>query len=110
MLDELFEPYASELEAFGEYWCGPEKYVEWVKHLIAMYDPQEGGARVEVYCEAAPARFYTIKVFARKDYEGKQHPAYTLSTGSSQHQLAADIARAISEGMLVMRLEDTADA
>ena len=102
---EKYEPYASELEAFGDHWCGPEKYVEWVKHLIAMYDPQEDGARVEVYCQAAPARFYTIKVFPRKDYEGNLVPGYTLGTGSGEDQLAADIALAISGGMLGLEVD-----
>ena len=104
-MDELYKPQAYELEAFGDNCCGPEQYEHWEKHLIAMYDPEEDGARVEVYCEAAPARFYTIKVFPHRDYKGNLVPGYTLGTGSGEARLTADIARAISERMLVMRLE-----
>ena len=102
MFDFLNKPYDNELNAFAEHWCGPRLYETHKETLVAKYlsDNDDDGQTVEVYCTAAPARFYKIKVLEGKDSIGRALPARELITGSGEAQLAADIALAISIGML----------
>lgn len=102
MFDLLDKPYDSELTAFGEHWCGPERYGHWVKTLIAEYrkDDDGDGKNVKVYCTTAPARFYTLEVEVGENSVHTPKNAYYVSTGGGQEKLAATIAQAISDGML----------
>ena len=102
-MDELYEPYASELEAFGPNWCGPLQYKHQEEALIAVYEPEnEDGHRVEVFCTALPARFYRLEVSSRVSYKGDIIPGFTVNTGSGMERQAADIARSLTEGMLAV--------
>jgi len=68
--------------------------------LIARYprNPVNGdGQDVDVYCAAMPAEFFQIHALP-----GNGKPEFTLSTGSGMEKLVAEIAEAISEGMLGM--------
>lgn len=81
----------SDRKAFGRHWCFEGNQFEHAKSvLIARYPKQgDGGQPVEVYCEANPARFFRIVTSSLQ-----------ISTGSSMDLLVADIAEALSKGML----------
>ena len=100
MFESMYEPYPTELEAFGDHWCGPDKYPHWGDTLVATYEGTGDGQTVEVYCTAGPARFYTLRIRAGKDSVGAPQKPWQLGTGSGEEKLAADIAKAISEGGL----------
>lgn len=101
VFDELYFPYDSEKNVFGNKWCGPKKYSHGQDILIAEYPKaSEDGQPVNVYCNAMPARFYTLKVKESNNSIGEPRASFEVSTGSSQVELAASIAEAISEGML----------
>lgn len=99
--DFLYTP-RDEVRWFGACWCGPAKYDHAAEHLIAIIPHQEGGdgQTVEVYCCAMPAQFFSANVLAGPNSVGDTQPAYRITSGSSQGKLIADIAKAISEGML----------
>jgi hypothetical protein len=100
--NSLYRPYQHELEAFGDNWCGPESYAHMQDVLCAAYKAAEGsdGQDVDVYCCAMPARFYKIAARPGVNSAGDLVPAWEFGTGSSASKLAADIAKAASEGML----------
>lgn len=102
MFDTLLTPYDSELLAFGSNWRGPRQYELHREALVAVYRSadDDDGQTVEVYCTAMPARFYTIRALAGLNSVGDAKEPWEFRTGSSQAQLAADIAKAASEGML----------
>ncbi len=95
-------PYPEEIAAFGEAWIGPERYETHKETLIARYESpdDEDGQTVEIYCIAMPARFYTIRALEGPNSIGERQAAFEFRTGSSMAQLAADMGKAISEGML----------
>lgn len=100
---DLFSVRDYEREAFLGHWCGPDELPYGEDVLIATYpkDPPDGdGQSVNVYCCALPARFYTLKVEAGQNSVEEPKDNYEVSTGSGQHLLAADIAEAISTGLL----------
>lgn len=102
----MYEPYESERQAFGDNWIGPDTYESWKETLVARYDndPESDGQPVEVFCTAAPARFYTVRALAGQNSVKESLPSYDLRTGSGQSEMAAQIAKAISEGMLALHL------
>lgn len=108
----LYTPYQHEREAFGDNWCGPNSYQHMQDVLCASYKAEDGGdgQDVDVYCCAMPARFYTIVGKPGKNSCGDPAPGWEFGTGSSGSRLAADIAKAASEGMLgfhpVSRISD----
>lgn len=107
----MYEPYQSELAAFGDAWCMKSttlKHCEDV--LVAFYQKERNGdgRSVEVYCCALPARFYTIKAMPSVDSAGEELKPFEMSTGSGMARLAADIADAISKGMLGLRRDGAA--
>jgi hypothetical protein len=90
---------------FGKHWCGPERFEIWKETLVAKYSQLSGdGQPVHVYCTAAPARFYTLKVLSAPSSVGDPQPPYALkfvvNTGSEQQDLVAQVARAIAMGLL----------
>lgn len=107
MFETTYPPYSHEIEAFGSAWCGPEMYEDHKENLVARCESPEGsdGQTVEVYCRPAPARFYTLKVFAGPNSCGDHQPGYELQTGSGMVELTARIAVAIAEGMLALNPE-----
>jgi hypothetical protein len=109
MFDGLYTPYKHEREAFGGHWCGPESYQHMEDVLCASYKADEGsdGQDVDVYCCAMPARFYKIVAKPGTNSVGDPVPGWEFGTGSSASQLAADIAKAASEGMLGLHLTTT---
>jgi hypothetical protein len=105
MLDPLYSPYPEEVETFGAHWIGPAKYSHSEPVLIATYakNPKDGdGQTVEIYCEAHPARFYCAKVLPGANSIGAIKRGCEIRTGSGMDsaRLIADIAEAISTGML----------
>lgn len=106
-IDFLYETAHAERETFGDKFCGPEilPHMQGVK--VAFYEvaAESGGQSCEVYCEAWPARFYTIKVLQGVDSFGQTMSAFSVGTGSGQQSLVVAMAEAISSGMLTFEPE-----
>jgi len=85
---------------FGANWCGPARFEHMVDTLIARYEAKGDGQPVEVYCEACPARFYTVKALPGVNSVGEPVKPWTATTGSGMAELAAALAKAASEGMI----------
>lgn len=105
MFEKMYVSNENDKQPFGTHWCLSDNTpLEHGKNtLIAVYkkNPKDGdGQHVEVYCIAVPSRFYTIKVLDGINSINKSKMSYSLSTGSSMEQLTADLAKAISEGMI----------
>lgn len=102
MIESLYKPYDNEISAFGSHWCGPEAYESWKEALVAEYvsGDDDDGQSVNVYCAAAPARFYRLEVLPGVNSVGKQQAGYEVATGSGCYRLSAELAKAISEGMI----------
>ena len=102
MRDFMYQISGHERTAFGENWCGPEQFKRGQKTLCAVYLPEEDGdgQKVEVYCLAAPARFYILKVLPRPNSVGEIQPGYNVHTASDAHEIAAALARGIARGMI----------
>lgn len=105
-LHSLYNVREDERRPFGIHWCGPDKLPEWTETLCAVYEPVDqtdgGSRRVEVSVSAAPAQFFTVKVFDRV-YDGRIEPGYTISTGAGGKEIpeaVAAIALQISRGMI----------
>jgi hypothetical protein len=104
----MFDPFeslyntSSLREVFGDKFCGPDKLEHWKETLIAKFDdvPKSDGHSVEVYCTAAPAEFFKIKVLDFKNSIGVEQPGYSLSTGSGCAGESFKIAEMINGGML----------
>ena len=98
----LYKPYLAELEAFGDYWCGPESYEHGEEVLVARYESsdEDDGQTVQVFCTPLPACFYTLHVLKGVNSIREPQTPWKVSLGSGQAQLAADIAEAVSTGML----------
>ena len=112
MFDSLYYPYKEEMQAFGEHWCGPDKYPSWDDIIVAKYRKHPGGdgQSVDVYCSAGPSRFYTLRVKAGKNSVNKQQEAYQIRTGSSCWNVAAELAELIADGMIGFYPEGATDA
>ena len=98
----LDKPYVEEKEAFGSHWCGPHKYEHATEVLVARYESEShcDGQTVEVFCTPMPARFYTVKAQNDVSSVGRPYALWECGTGSGQAELAANIAEAVSTGML----------
>ena len=79
---------------FGDHWCGPEVMPTRREVLIAKYESEEDGYPVKVYAVACSAVFFKISF-----------GSFEISTGSGQHQLTAEIAQALADGMLVVECQ-----
>lgn len=112
MFDKLYKTAPDEIEIFGAHWCGPKAFTSIGEHLVARYESADydEGQTAEVFCKAAPARFYKIRVLEGIGETGNVQPPYVLSTGSGRRmaELAAQIAEAISEAMLGVDVPETA--
>lgn len=102
MFETLYTPFKEEREIFGKAWCGPAQYKHRKTHLIARYRAHGDGQPVSVFCNALPARFYTVKARKGKDSMGEPVKPWTLTTGAGMGmaRLAKDMAEAASAGML----------
>lgn len=92
--------------AFGEHFCGPEHLPHAEETLVADLpkDPHDGdGESVKVYASAWPALFLTLHTGGEPNSVGKAAPPFTITFGSGQERLAAEIAQAVSTGMLSAR-------
>lgn len=100
--DSMYESRRTDQKVFGKYWMGPFKFEHGKDTPIAFYKAEEGsdGMNVEVECCAMPARFYKIRVLPTPNSVGEMKPGFTLTTGSSCAELAAQIAEAARDGML----------
>ena len=72
-----------------------EEFVPHQNTLVAVYEAKDDGATVDVYVEAWPAIFHTL----RATTENKK---YSIEFGSGQSTLAAQVAEAISQGMMTV--------
>ena len=94
----LYRVPRAERAIFGDAWCGPAQFEHGAQTRVARYKrDQEEGYDVEVLCTAMPARAYTI-VAAPTDASG----GFIITTGSDMAELVANIAKAISSGMLTV--------
>jgi len=102
MFDEMYIPYDHEKAAFGKNWCGPDKYQHAKSSLVARYPKDFGGdgQSVDVFCSAAPARFYTLKIKAEPNSMGEYQAPFEVGTGSGMDSMAVEIAEAIASGLL----------
>jgi hypothetical protein len=104
ILDSPYKPLKSTLNAFCQHLVDPNIRLEHsTETLIAKYikpDPDGDGQDVLVYCCAMPAEFFIIKAMASTNSLNHLKQPFTLSTGSGMSELSAEIAKAISEGML----------
>lgn len=102
--DCLNKARPDEIAAFGSHWCGPVKFEMRKETLVARYESlaDGDGQTCEVYCTAAPARFYTLKMIADKNSAGEPLLPWQMGTGSGcrMAELAANMAHAIADGML----------
>lgn len=109
MLNELYIRDEEDVAPFGNNWIGPDKFEEHRETLVARYEKTcDDGQTVEVYCTAAPARFYTVKALAGGNaLGGGPKAAFELGTGSGHAMavLAAAMAEAIAGGMLGLASE-----
>lgn len=84
----------SDREDWGEFFCGPEQLENGKETLIAAF-PRTGadGHDVEVYVDALPARFYSVRVLGG---------SIRFSTGSGHEmaELARQVAQEIASGMV----------
>lgn len=76
-----------------QYHC--EHYVPKKTTLVAIYEAEDDGETVDVYAEAWPEVFHTLRVTT-------ENKKYTIEFGSGQSSLAAQIAEAISKGMMTV--------
>ena len=82
---------------FGDNWCGPDVLPRATPTLVAVYEPEEDGKRVEVFAEGFPAVFYTLRV-----------DGFDFWTESGQDEFAHMVATAFANGMLVVDEETPA--
>jgi hypothetical protein len=89
--DFLYKTSDHDARDFGSHFLGPMKLPPHKWTRVAHYAGQGDGHDADVYVSAAPAEFYRVKsVGAGVD----------LSTGSGMSKLVADLADAISRGMI----------
>lgn len=96
----------SDAKLFGKRWIGPERLDSYEPTLAAKFPKVGGdGHDVEVYVQAAPARFYTVKALPGKNSVDEPQAGFEVTTGSGEDigRLAIKIAEAISEGMIGFR-------
>lgn len=109
LFPELYKVGTAERLFWCQHWCGPERLEVWKKTLIAHYpkEPADGdGQNVEIYCTAAPARFYDVVVLPTPNSVGEVQPGVELITGSGQEELARVLAIAFSTGMIGLRTKE----
>lgn len=89
---------AGERQLFGKHWT-------WVGELpqkeaaVAAYPRRHAdGNDAEVTCHACPARFYGVRIIEH----GSGKLLSVIGMGSGMAKLAADIAEAVSDGMLTV--------
>ncbi len=95
MFDRTYRVDASDKRPFGTHWVFKGTVFEHGKPTrIAVYRKNWYGQTARVYVDALPARFYEVRVGGR-----------IFCTGSTDGmaELAADMAKAISTGMLTIR-------
>lgn len=110
MFNEMYKVRDSERNLFGDNWCGESVFDRATPMLIAKFEKPDGadGHDVEVYCSAAPSRFFTIKALDSTNSVGEFRKGFILETGSGMGQLTKQIAFEISQGMLGIKAESDA--
>lgn len=105
MWDSLCEVREDEKAIFGNLWQGGDKFRHWEETLIVKLPkatPDGNGQEVEIYCTAAPARFYTVKALPTPNSCNQMSNGYEISTSSGDNmaRLALELAQWISQGMI----------
>lgn len=72
-----------------------EEFVPHQNTLVASYEAEDDGATVNVYVEAWPEVFHTLQVTT-------ENKKYSIEFGGEQSALAAQVAEAISQGMMTV--------
>lgn len=100
---EAYKVRTSERTVFKSAWCGPDKFEQWVETLVARYGKTGGdGYEVEIYCTAAPARFYKLVALPTPNSANDVRPGFVVTTGSGPEicGLLIQIAHATAQGMI----------
>ena len=112
MLDELYQLNNIELKQYL-YWFGyqyspQEIFKHGKKVLVCRIKSDEGGdgQDVDIYETRMPAIFYEIEALETPDSIGERSNAFTLTTGTIDASLVAQIAHEIAEGGLGCKLSD----
>lgn len=101
-MDFMHETSQDERAAFGSHWCGPDQMPHATMVKVATYHKPDGsdGHDCEVWCEAWPARFYSVRAAATVNSVGENKAGFSIGTGSGQHRWAALTAKLIADGMI----------
>lgn len=95
--------YDLRLPCPRQFYRPPDRFphTDWVLVAEVPKAPKDGdGWDVRVYESRAPARFYKIEGVASPNSIGRERRGFTISTGSSMHELTARLVKEITEGML----------
>jgi hypothetical protein len=101
-MDFLYESKPGGFPELGDAYCPPSKFRPRLAYLVAELPAEDGGLPVRVYESRCPAACYAVEVDA-----GAENPdGFKLSTGSGSEsrRLAAEIAKAITGGMLIVEV------
>lgn len=84
-----------EKAIFGSHFCGPARLEHNKLTLVAQYDADNDsdGTKAEVFASSLPSTFYTVKACGR---------SMSTGSGNGMAKLCAELAEAISTGMMVI--------
>ena len=102
MLDILYNgnQFKYGFLALGDKYNPPEKFKHGENTLVATLQSDSDGQDVELYECRLPANFFIIKVLPTLNSINEMKEGYEITTGSGMAQLACNIAKAVSEGMI----------
>lgn len=113
MFKDLLIVRDSERKIFGSNWLGPVAFESHKKTLVAKYTKDTGsdGQEVEIYCTAAPSRFYQMKVLPCTGSIDEMKKGFNMSTvsGVEMAELLVCMAKSIQDGMLTLDDNDKPD-
>lgn len=108
-LDDFYKTTKNDGVAFGDKYKAPV-YIrqDWVKVAHYKKYPNGDGQPVDVYESRYPARFYKMVALESKNSVGEPLPSWSIGTGSGSDsmRLIAQIAQAVSDGMLNLNHDD----
>ena len=101
MFDALYDT-KNMSDALNDNWCGPDKLPHAEEVRIAIFDKEDGGDghKVELYCTAMPAKFFTIKALETRNSAGELRQGFKLNTGSGCFEWSIKTAEMLTEGTL----------
>lgn len=113
-MSELFKQLYQEhkpIKSLGKRYKHPVSGFEHGQHAcVAIVLKEEGGdgQTCQVFEERMPAVFYAVRVSPGINSVGELKPGYEITTGSGQEmgELAGEIAKAISSGMISFKHDE----